>query len=136
MNFRVGDFVKIIRTGNRQTYKQVLNKVGKIEHIRHYGVNTPHEEHIYYVAVDGIRNQNQAQGLWCFDEKELLYIGTHHNCLIVDDVVEPKQTHCDISDAVEYGRKMIENRFKEKKNMKLLEIYKEKLMNTLEMLKN
>lgn len=132
MSFKVGDFVKIVKIGKRQTYQQVLNSVGKIAYIKHYAVNTPYEEHTYYVAVDGVRNQNQEQGWWCFNEMDLLYIGGYHNCLIVDDVVEPKQTHCDSLDAAEYCCQMIKNRFKEKKNMELLEIYKEKLMNTLE----
>lgn len=131
MSFKVGDFVKIVRTGKRPTYQQVLNRVGKIEYIRHYAVNTPYEEHTYYVAVDGVKNQNQEQGWWCFDEKDLLIIGSHHNCFIVDDVVKPKPTCCDSFDCVEYARQMIENRFKEKKNMELLEIYKNKKIEEL-----
>ena len=131
MNFKVGDFVKIVRTGKRQTYQCVLNKVGKIVYIKHYAVNTPYEEHTYYVAVDGVRNQNQEQGWWCFDEKDLWHIGSTHKCFIVDDVVRPKQTYCDSLDCVDYACQMIENRFKEKKNMELLEIYKNKKIEEL-----
>ena len=129
MNFKVGDFVKIVRTGQRPTHQCVLNRVGKIEYIRHHAVNTPYEEITYFVSVDGIRNENQIHGWWFFDEKDLLYIGSPHNCIIVN---EPKQLHCDSLAYVDYACQMIENRFKETKDMELLEIYKDKLMNTLE----
>lgn len=121
--FKIGDEVRILDTENRDCYKQILTKKGKIAQITNYKHFADDIERTkYYVEIPEYQNEYQSDGLWVFHNE--MSIALTSNEVTCDDQL----------DAYEYATQYIDfaeivNRNKQYKGdnyMTILEIYAER----------
>lgn len=110
MNLKVGDKVKICKTGNRTSYVKILHQTGVVRVITEYTSPNTGRGYTYYVEIPGMPNENQQDGFWVFRERDMLIKLEEVGLAIADH-----------ADAVNY---CFENLYsKEKEKMELLQIY-------------
>lgn len=110
--FKVGDDVRIIKTADKRScYKGLCNHTGVVKYIREY-----RDETTYYLQLSDRVNPAQEQGWFVYDEEDL----EHKCCLRIDEPrIVISGTTYNVDDFA-----TIKNKYeKEKKEMKLLEIY-------------
>jgi hypothetical protein len=85
--FKIGDEVRILDTENRDYYKQILTKKGKIAQITNYKHFADDVERMkYYVEIPEFRNEFQSDGLWVFHND--MSISLTSNELTCDDQMD------------------------------------------------
>ena len=120
---KVGDGVRIVGTEYRDSYKQILNKVGKIAQITKFKHFEDDREHTkYYVEIPEFRNEYQSEGLWIFyDEMSIAPTTFEVSCDWLDASVYATEKMVDWGNLILNG-----NQHKGDNYMKILEIYKER----------
>lgn len=71
LKFKKGDVVRICHEAFRQSYKQLLGKVGIIVDAE-YTQYVDDERITYWVRIDDYKNEYQDRGLWVFHDESLL----------------------------------------------------------------
>ena len=101
--FNVGDVVDIVNNGNKPSYNKALGCFGKVVKIKTYMDQTD-----YYVRIDNMRNESQEEGLFVCKENMLQSIYDY------------------------FQRVGITLKMKGEKEMKLLELYKERQLKKID----
>lgn len=125
--FKIGDEVRILDTENRDYYKQILTKKGKIAQITNYKHFEDDREHTkYYVEIPEFQNEYQSDGLWVFHNEMSIAPTTFEvSCDCLDASVYATEKIADWIKVLSDTNKEEPNNMKEN-YMKILEIYKER----------
>ena len=130
--FKIGDEVRILDTENRDYYKQILTKKGKIAQITNYKHFADDVERTkYYVEIPEFQNEFQSDGLWVFHNT--MSIALTSNEVTCDDQMDAYEyaiQHLDLA-KIPYNRDYIIKGDNNNMMNGILEIYAEKRRNKI-----